>query len=196
MVKKCCGQWSSQKICCCHSKPCTSFSIAYLCILLLGNFSNKMPKNRRKNIMMLKEATGCCVYMCRHCLEDHFFFIFINFVRCYVTSCYLLDYPLTFFPNNFLGIKQVLIYSFWCVWSSQYDPRFGDAFWNSSKFGMVNYLLRMMSSWAIVCSVWYLPPMSREVRLYFESNSQQTKENGDYCFVAFKTCSLLAICSQ
>ena len=45
----------------------------------------------------------------------------------------------------------------------QYDPRFGDAFWNSSKFGMVNYLLRMMSSWAIVCSVWYLPPMSREV---------------------------------
>ncbi|XP_028654883.1 glycerol-3-phosphate acyltransferase 4 [Erpetoichthys calabaricus] len=44
----------------------------------------------------------------------------------------------------------------------KYDPRFGDAFWNSSKFGMVNYLLRMMSSWAIVCSVWYLPPMVRE----------------------------------
>uniref|UniRef100_A0A8D3DP23 Phospholipid/glycerol acyltransferase domain-containing protein n=1 Tax=Scophthalmus maximus TaxID=52904 RepID=A0A8D3DP23_SCOMX len=44
----------------------------------------------------------------------------------------------------------------------KYDPRFGDAFWNSSKFGMVNYLLCMMSSWAIVCSVWYLPPMSRE----------------------------------
>ncbi|XP_051540011.1 glycerol-3-phosphate acyltransferase 4 isoform X1 [Myxocyprinus asiaticus] len=43
----------------------------------------------------------------------------------------------------------------------KYDPRFGDAFWNSSKFGMVNYLLHMMSSWAIVCSVWYLPPMSR-----------------------------------
>uniref|UniRef100_A0A671R7H8 Glycerol-3-phosphate acyltransferase 4-like n=1 Tax=Sinocyclocheilus anshuiensis TaxID=1608454 RepID=A0A671R7H8_9TELE len=44
----------------------------------------------------------------------------------------------------------------------KYDPRFGEAFWNSSKFGMVNYLLRMMSSWAIVCSVWYLPPMSRQ----------------------------------
>uniref|UniRef100_A0A672P7N1 Glycerol-3-phosphate acyltransferase 4-like n=1 Tax=Sinocyclocheilus grahami TaxID=75366 RepID=A0A672P7N1_SINGR len=43
----------------------------------------------------------------------------------------------------------------------KYDPRFGDAFWNSSKFGMVNYLLHMMSSWAIVCSVWYLPPMNR-----------------------------------
>lgn len=43
----------------------------------------------------------------------------------------------------------------------KYDPRFGDAFWNSSKFGMVNYLLHMMSSWGIVCSVWYLPPMSR-----------------------------------
>uniref|UniRef100_A0AAR2LCU0 Glycerol-3-phosphate acyltransferase 4 n=1 Tax=Pygocentrus nattereri TaxID=42514 RepID=A0AAR2LCU0_PYGNA len=44
----------------------------------------------------------------------------------------------------------------------KYDPRFGDAFWNSSKFGMVNYLLHMMSSWAIVCSVWYLPPMNRQ----------------------------------
>nr|XP_046231933.1 glycerol-3-phosphate acyltransferase 4-like isoform X1 [Scatophagus argus] len=49
-----------------------------------------------------------------------------------------------------------------CVFVPQYDPRFGDAFWNSSEFGMVNYLLRMMSSWAIVCSVWYLPPMNRE----------------------------------
>lgn len=44
----------------------------------------------------------------------------------------------------------------------KYDPQFGDAFWNSSKFGIVNYLLRMMSSWAIVCSVWYLAPMNRE----------------------------------
>ncbi|PWA26544.1 hypothetical protein CCH79_00000859, partial [Gambusia affinis] len=42
----------------------------------------------------------------------------------------------------------------------KYDPRFGDAFWNSSKFGLVGYLLRMMSSWAVVCSVWYLPPMN------------------------------------
>lgn len=42
----------------------------------------------------------------------------------------------------------------------KYDPRFGDAFWNSSKYNMVSYLLRMMSSWAIVVDVWYLPPMS------------------------------------
>uniref|UniRef100_A0AAY4AQL0 Phospholipid/glycerol acyltransferase domain-containing protein n=1 Tax=Denticeps clupeoides TaxID=299321 RepID=A0AAY4AQL0_9TELE len=44
----------------------------------------------------------------------------------------------------------------------KYDPRFGNAFWNSSKFRMVTYLLHMMSSWAVVCSVWYLPPMKRE----------------------------------
>lgn len=47
---------------------------------------------------------------------------------------------------------------------SQYDPQFGDAFWNSAKYNMVSYLLRMMSSWAIVCNVWYLPPMNRQVR--------------------------------
>ncbi|RVE66199.1 hypothetical protein OJAV_G00124560 [Oryzias javanicus] len=42
----------------------------------------------------------------------------------------------------------------------KYDPRFGDAFWNSSKYNMVSYLLRMMSSWAVVVNVWYLPPMT------------------------------------
>ncbi|KAI5622554.1 glycerol-3-phosphate acyltransferase 3 [Silurus asotus] len=43
----------------------------------------------------------------------------------------------------------------------KYDPQFGDAFWNSAKYNMVSYLLRMMTSWAIVCNVWYLPPMNR-----------------------------------
>jgi len=41
----------------------------------------------------------------------------------------------------------------------KYDPLFGDAFWNSSKYGMMTYILMMMTSWAIVCDVWYLPPM-------------------------------------
>uniref|UniRef100_A0A4W4FZB9 Phospholipid/glycerol acyltransferase domain-containing protein n=1 Tax=Electrophorus electricus TaxID=8005 RepID=A0A4W4FZB9_ELEEL len=44
----------------------------------------------------------------------------------------------------------------------KYDPQFGDAFWNSAKYSMVAYLLRMMTSWAIVCNVWYLPPMSQQ----------------------------------
>lgn len=44
----------------------------------------------------------------------------------------------------------------------KYDPRFGDAFWNSSKYSMMQYLYMMMTSWAIVCDVWYLPPMYRE----------------------------------
>ncbi|CAL1261512.1 unnamed protein product [Larinioides sclopetarius] len=44
----------------------------------------------------------------------------------------------------------------------KYDPRFGDPFWNSSKQGYMHYLLMMMSSWAIVCDVWYLPPMHRQ----------------------------------
>ncbi|XP_048876219.1 glycerol-3-phosphate acyltransferase 3 isoform X2 [Brienomyrus brachyistius] len=44
----------------------------------------------------------------------------------------------------------------------KYDPQFGDAFWNSGKYNMVSYLLRMMTSWAIVCNVWYLPPMERQ----------------------------------
>uniref|UniRef100_A0A8C5C0Z8 1-acylglycerol-3-phosphate O-acyltransferase 9, like n=1 Tax=Gadus morhua TaxID=8049 RepID=A0A8C5C0Z8_GADMO len=44
----------------------------------------------------------------------------------------------------------------------KYDLKFGDAFWNSSKYNMVSYLLRMMTSWALVCDVWYLPPMHQQ----------------------------------
>lgn len=44
----------------------------------------------------------------------------------------------------------------------KYDPRFGDPFWNSSKYSMMQYLFLMMTSWAIVCDVWYLPPMYRQ----------------------------------
>ncbi|CAG9823327.1 unnamed protein product [Phaedon cochleariae] len=44
----------------------------------------------------------------------------------------------------------------------KYDARFGDAFWNSSRYSMLHYLYMMMTSWAIVCDVWYLPPMHQE----------------------------------
>ncbi|XP_055547562.1 glycerol-3-phosphate acyltransferase 4 isoform X3 [Wyeomyia smithii] len=43
----------------------------------------------------------------------------------------------------------------------KYDARFGDAFWNSSRYSMMQYLYMMMTSWAIVCDVWYLPAMTR-----------------------------------
>lgn len=45
----------------------------------------------------------------------------------------------------------------------QYDPRFGDAFWNSTKYSILTYAFNVMTSWAIVCNVWYLPPMVKEV---------------------------------
>lgn len=41
----------------------------------------------------------------------------------------------------------------------KYDPRFGDAFWNSSKHSMLQYLMLMMTSWAIVVEVYYLDKM-------------------------------------
>ncbi|KRY18204.1 Glycerol-3-phosphate acyltransferase 3, partial [Trichinella patagoniensis] len=44
----------------------------------------------------------------------------------------------------------------------KYDARFGDAFWNSSKVSYFEYLMMMMTSWALVCDVWYLPPMVRQ----------------------------------
>ncbi|XP_051474236.1 glycerol-3-phosphate acyltransferase 3-like, partial [Apus apus] len=44
----------------------------------------------------------------------------------------------------------------------KYDPRFADAFWNSTKHSMITYIFNVITSWAIVCNVWYLPPMVKE----------------------------------
>uniref|UniRef100_A0A914DLZ0 Phospholipid/glycerol acyltransferase domain-containing protein n=1 Tax=Acrobeloides nanus TaxID=290746 RepID=A0A914DLZ0_9BILA len=43
----------------------------------------------------------------------------------------------------------------------KYDSRFGDAFWNSSEQSWAQYICQLMTSWATVCDVWYLPPMER-----------------------------------
>ncbi|PZC73497.1 hypothetical protein B5X24_HaOG209477 [Helicoverpa armigera] len=62
----------------------------------------------------------------------------------------------------------------------KYDPRFGDAFWNSSRYGMLHYLLNMMTSWAIVCDVWYLPAMTRaadESAVDFANRGRTIKTN-------------------
>ncbi|KAH7728708.1 CRE-ACL-5 protein [Aphelenchoides avenae] len=44
----------------------------------------------------------------------------------------------------------------------KYDNRLGDAFWNSHEQGYFSYMLGMMTSWALICDVWYLPPMHRK----------------------------------
>lgn len=58
--------------------------------------------------------------------------------------------------------KRNISSSIQILFVGQYDPRFGDAFWNSSRFSMMQYLYLMMTSWAIVCEVWYLPPMYQD----------------------------------
>lgn len=48
-----------------------------------------------------------------------------------------------------------------CPVAIKYDRRFGDPFWNSTEQSYVQYILLVMSSWAIKCDVWYLPPMEQ-----------------------------------
>uniref|UniRef100_A0A7E4VPV4 PlsC domain-containing protein n=1 Tax=Panagrellus redivivus TaxID=6233 RepID=A0A7E4VPV4_PANRE len=44
----------------------------------------------------------------------------------------------------------------------KYDNRLGDAFWNSHTTGYFAYLMGMMTSWALICDVWYLPSVTRQ----------------------------------
>jgi len=41
----------------------------------------------------------------------------------------------------------------------RYDPRYGDAFWWQDTY--LEYVFSMMTSWAIVADIWYLPPMRK-----------------------------------
>jgi glycerol-3-phosphate O-acyltransferase 3/4 len=45
---------------------------------------------------------------------------------------------------------------------SRYDFRYADAFWNSLKHTPLQYLFLIMTSWALVCDITYLPPMRRQ----------------------------------
>ncbi|KAL3081795.1 hypothetical protein niasHS_012883 [Heterodera schachtii] len=53
----------------------------------------------------------------------------------------------------------------------KYDSRFGDAFWNSSEQSYFRYLLQMITSWALICHVWYWPPMTKERYQWYTSFS-------------------------
>jgi glycerol-3-phosphate O-acyltransferase 3/4 len=44
----------------------------------------------------------------------------------------------------------------------RYDPTFADAFWNSSVAGMLSHMIGLMTSWAVVVDVYYLPPLKRK----------------------------------
>ncbi|KAI6177496.1 Phospholipid/glycerol acyltransferase domain-containing protein [Aphelenchoides bicaudatus] len=43
----------------------------------------------------------------------------------------------------------------------KYDNRLGDAFWNSNEQSIFTYIISIMTSWALICEVWYLPPVRR-----------------------------------
>ncbi|KAF7257733.1 hypothetical protein EG68_05174 [Paragonimus skrjabini miyazakii] len=40
----------------------------------------------------------------------------------------------------------------------KYNPLFADCFWNSSRDSLLKYTFKIMTSWAMVVDVWYLPP--------------------------------------
>nr|XP_024394092.1 glycerol-3-phosphate acyltransferase 9-like [Physcomitrium patens]XP_024394094.1 glycerol-3-phosphate acyltransferase 9-like [Physcomitrium patens] len=47
-----------------------------------------------------------------------------------------------------------------CPIAIKYNKIFVDAFWNSKKQSFTMHLMRLMTSWAVVCYVWYLEPQT------------------------------------
>eukprot|EP00195_Chlamydomonas_chlamydogama_P013694 CAMPEP_0202894212 /NCGR_PEP_ID=MMETSP1392-20130828/3661_1 /ASSEMBLY_ACC=CAM_ASM_000868 /TAXON_ID=225041 /ORGANISM="Chlamydomonas chlamydogama, Strain SAG 11-48b" /LENGTH=448 /DNA_ID=CAMNT_0049578833 /DNA_START=220 /DNA_END=1566 /DNA_ORIENTATION=- len=47
-----------------------------------------------------------------------------------------------------------------CPVAIKYNKIFVDAFWNSKRVSFGKYLLRLMTSWSVVCDVWFLEPQN------------------------------------
>lgn len=47
-----------------------------------------------------------------------------------------------------------------CPIAIKYNKIFVDAFWNSRRQSFANHLLRIMTSWALVCDVHFLEPQT------------------------------------
>lgn len=45
----------------------------------------------------------------------------------------------------------------------RYDRRYGDAFWDSARCSMLRYILMVISSWTIICDIYYMPAVPRLV---------------------------------
>lgn len=48
-----------------------------------------------------------------------------------------------------------------CPIAIKYNKIFVDAFWNSRRMSFTQHLLQLMTSWAVVCDVYFLEPQSR-----------------------------------
>jgi glycerol-3-phosphate O-acyltransferase 3/4 len=69
-------------------------------------------------------------------------------------TCTTTDYCIMFKKGSFeLGAKVYPI-------AMRYRKEFGDAYWNSSQAAFPRHLFDLMTSWAVVCDVHYLPPMT------------------------------------
>ncbi|WZZ21746.1 hypothetical protein YC2023_123133 [Brassica napus] len=66
--------------------------------------------------------------------------------------------PLLIFPEGTCGAFEFGCTV--CPIAIKYNKIFVDAFWNSRKQSFTMHLLQLMTSWAVVCEVWYLEPQT------------------------------------
>nr|XP_007158919.1 hypothetical protein PHAVU_002G192800g [Phaseolus vulgaris]ESW30913.1 hypothetical protein PHAVU_002G192800g [Phaseolus vulgaris] len=63
-----------------------------------------------------------------------------------------INNPLLIFPEG------TCVNNHYTVMFKKYNKIFVDAFWNSRQQSFTTHLLQLMTSWAVVCDVWYLEP--------------------------------------
>ncbi|XP_022209204.1 glycerol-3-phosphate acyltransferase 4 [Drosophila obscura] len=43
----------------------------------------------------------------------------------------------------------------------RYGRRYGEAYWDSTRYSMFRYMLMLVTAWCLSCDIWYLPPVAR-----------------------------------
>ncbi|KYQ99849.1 putative lysophosphatidic acid acyltransferase [Tieghemostelium lacteum] len=60
------------------------------------------------------------------------------------------------FKKGAFDLPNVIIYPI----AIKYNTLFVDAFWNSKKQSIYRHIFNLMTSWALVCDVWYMEPQT------------------------------------
>jgi glycerol-3-phosphate O-acyltransferase 3/4 len=94
--------------------------------------------------------------------QSFFLLLFFNFIQPLLVfpegTCVNTDHIIQFKKGVFSLDDDIAI----CPVALKYNSVFVDAYWNSRRYSFGRHLFNLMTSWSLICDVYYLEPQYRQ----------------------------------